>query len=142
MLTRELLNQLFEKTFREMIVRRYKILFEQMMKFDNLLSKNDRKTFQIFEIQIIKIVLENDICFVVCTLINVDIITMKNFKIDYIIIQETARAKNENVYIVMTQFSNLNQIMHLSKDDEQFTFDEIQRKNNCFAFFINMSLFE
>ena len=41
MLIRELLNQLFEKIFREIIVRKYKILFEQMMKSDNLLSKND-----------------------------------------------------------------------------------------------------
>ena len=67
---------------------------------------------------------------------------MKDFKINYTIVQKTARAKNENVYIVMTQSSNLNQIMHLLKDDEQFTFDEIQRKNNCFVFFINMNLFE
>ena len=45
MLIRELLNQLSEKIFRKMIVRRYKILFGQMMKPDNLLLKNDRKTF-------------------------------------------------------------------------------------------------
>ena len=45
MLIRELLNQLFEEIFQKMIVRKYKILFEQMMKPDNLLSKNDRKTF-------------------------------------------------------------------------------------------------
>ena len=50
MLIRELLNRLPEKTFREMIVRRYKVLFEQMIKPDNLLSKIDRKTFQILEI--------------------------------------------------------------------------------------------
>ena len=142
MLTRELLNQLSEKIFQKMIVRRYKILFEQMMKFDNLLSKNDRKIFQIFETQIIKTVFKNDICLVACTLINVDIIIMKNFKIDYIIIQETTRANNKNVYIIMTQSSDLNQIMHLSKDDEQFIFNEVQRKNNCFIFFINTSLFE
>ena len=72
------------------------------MKFDNLLSKNDRKTFQIFEIQIIKIVFENDICFIIYTLINVDIITIKDLKIDYTIVQKTTHAKNENVYIVMT----------------------------------------
>ena len=108
MLIRKLLNQLFEKIFRKMIVQRYKILFEQMMKFNNLLSKNDREIFQIFKIQIIKTVFENDIYFIVCTLINVNIIIMKNFKIDYIIVQETTRAKNENVYIIMTQFSNLN----------------------------------
>ena len=107
-LIRELLNQLSEKIFREMIVRRYKTLFEQMMKFDDLLSKNDRETFQILKTQIIKIVFEKNICFVVCILINVDIITMKNFRIDYIIVQETARAKNENVYIVMIQSSKLN----------------------------------
>ena len=125
-----------------MIIRRYKILFEQMMKPDNLLSKNDRKTFQILKIQIIKIVFENDICFVVCTLINVNIITMKDFRINYTIVQETARANNENVYIAMTQSSDLNQIMHLLKNDEQLAFDEIQWKNNCFAFFINTNLFE
>ena len=102
MLIRELLNQLSEKIFRKIIIQKYKVLFEQMMKPDNLLSKNDRKTFQIFEIQIIKTVFENDICFVACILINVDIITMKNFRIDHIIVQKTARAKNENVYIVMT----------------------------------------
>ena len=45
MLIRELLNQLFEKIFRKMIVQRYKILFKQMMKLDDLLSKNDRETF-------------------------------------------------------------------------------------------------
>ena len=78
------------------------------MKLYDLLSKNDRKIFQIFKIQIIKIVLEKNICFVVCILINVDIITMKNFKVDYIIVQETARAKNKNVHIVMIQFSKLN----------------------------------
>ena len=67
---------------------------------------------------------------------------MKDFKINYIIVQKAARAKNENVYIIMTQFSNLNQIMHLLKDDEQFAFDEVQRKNNYFIFFINTNLFE
>ena len=45
MLIYKLLNQLFEKIFREMIVQKYKILFKQMMKFDNLLSKNDREIF-------------------------------------------------------------------------------------------------
>ena len=32
--------------------------------------------------------------------------------------------------------------MHFSKDDEKFAFDEVQRKNNCFAFLINTSLFK
>ena len=41
MLICELLNQLFKKIYQEMIVRKYKILFEQMMKFDNLLLKNN-----------------------------------------------------------------------------------------------------
>ena len=45
MLIRELLNQLLKEIFQKMIVRKYKILFEQMMKPDNLLSKNNRKTF-------------------------------------------------------------------------------------------------
>ena len=44
-LIRKLLNQLFEKIFRKIIVRRYKIIFKQMIKFDDLLLKNDRKTF-------------------------------------------------------------------------------------------------
>ena len=57
-----------------------------MIKLDNLLLKNDRETFQILETQIIKTVFEKNIYFVVCTLINVDIITMKIFKINYIII--------------------------------------------------------
>ena len=48
-LIRELLNQLLKEIFREMIVRKYKIFFEQMMKLNNLLSKNDRKIFQILE---------------------------------------------------------------------------------------------
>ena len=91
-----------------MIVRKYKTFFKQMIKFDDLLSKNDRKTFQIFEILIIKTILEKNICFVICTLINVNIIKIKNFRVDYIIIQETARAKNKNVYIVIIQFSVLN----------------------------------
>ena len=69
-----------------MIVRKYKTFFEQIMKLDDLLSKNDRKTFQILEIQIIKTVFEKNIYFVVCILINVNIITMKNFKVDYIIV--------------------------------------------------------
>ena len=56
------------------------------MKFNDLLSKNDREIIQIFEIQIIKIVFKKNICFVVCILINVDIIIMKNFKVDYIIV--------------------------------------------------------
>ena len=43
---------------------------------------------------------------------------MKNFKVDYIIIEKTARTKNKNVYIIMTKFLNLNQIMHLLKNDE------------------------
>ena len=86
MLIRELLNQLFEKNFRKMIVRKYKILFKQIMKFDNLLSKNHRKTFQILEIQIIKIVFKNNIYFIVYTLININIITIKNFKIDHTIV--------------------------------------------------------
>ena len=75
-LTRELLNRLPEETFREMIIQRYKVLFGQMMEPDNLLSKNDRETFQILETQIIKTVLENDICLVACILINVGIIIM------------------------------------------------------------------
>ena len=85
-LTRELLNRLPEETFREMIIQRYKVLFGQMMEPDNLLSKNDRETFQILETQIIKTVLENDICLVACILMNVDIIIMKDFRIDYIIV--------------------------------------------------------
>ena len=71
------------------------------MKLDDLLIKNNRKTFQTFEIQIIKIVFEKNICFIVCTLINIDIITKKNFKVDYIIVQKTIRAKNKNVHIIM-----------------------------------------
>ena len=45
MLICKLLNQLSEKIFQEIIVRKYKILFEQMIKFHNLLLKNNRKTF-------------------------------------------------------------------------------------------------
>ena len=45
MLIRKLLNQLSEKIFREMIVRRYKTFVKQIIKLDNLLSKNNRKTF-------------------------------------------------------------------------------------------------
>ena len=67
---------------------------------------------------------------------------MKNFRIDYTIIQKAAHAKNKNVYIAMIQFSKLNQIMHLSKNDKQLAFDDVQRKNNCFVLFINISLFE
>ena len=44
-LIRELLNQLFEKIIRETIIRKDKAFFKQMMKLDDLLSKNDRKTF-------------------------------------------------------------------------------------------------
>ena len=32
--------------------------------------------------------------------------------------------------------------MHFSRNDEQFALDKVQRKNNCFVFFINTSFFE
>ena len=108
-LTRELLNRLPEETFREMIIQRYKVLFGQMMEPDNLLSKNDRETFQILETQIIKTVLENDICLVACILINVDII---------IILDANAVQNATRLMFILNQINN-DEIKHIISE---FTF--------------------
>ena len=134
-------DTLFDESFRDSLLRKYSIFFMRLENEDSL-NREKQKTFHVVETQLVKILLENDVCFVVCILVNVDIITLKQFKAHHTIVQEIERAKNDDIFIAMTQSSEENQTMHLSRDDEQLFLEEDNIKDNCFVVFINISLLE
>ena len=134
-------DTLFDELFRNSLLRKYSIFFMRLENEDSL-NREKQKTFHVVETQLVKILLENDVCFAICILVNVDTITLKQFKAHHTIVQETERAKNDDVFIAMTKFSKKNQTMHLSRNNKQLSFEEDNIKNNCFIVFININLLE
>ena len=65
---------------------------------------DDKKLFYEFQTQLIEIVFRENVCLIVCILIIYKQIIIQNFTLDYIIVQKTKRAINDDVFIAITQF--------------------------------------
>ena len=84
----------------------------------NYLDFDDKKMFHEFQTQLIEILFRENVCLIVCILIICEQIIIQNFTLDYIIVQKTRRAINDDVFIAITQFFYFHQIMYFSNDNE------------------------
>jgi uncharacterized protein YjaZ len=103
------------------------------------LDKKDQEFFQCIEIELSVNILEHDVSIIVCTLVNFDTTMLKKFKKDHTVVQEVTKVENAKIFIAMT---HSNDSMHMFNDDEQLRSMKKDIKNNCFAHYINRSLFE
>jgi len=111
----------------------------QRIEMRKILDKKDQEFFQHIEIKLSINILEHDVSVVVYMLVNFNTIMLKKFKEDHTVIQEVARVENAKIFIAMI---HSNDSMHMFNDDEQLQLIKEDIKNNCFAHYINRSLFE
>ena len=102
------IKRLFD-IFSNYIIDRTKIVNDYVYLLDffalyNYLDFDDKKIFYEFQTQLIEILFRENVCLIVCTLIICEQIIIQNFTLDYIIVQKTKRAINDDVFIAMTQF--------------------------------------
>ncbi len=132
------LNRINNETEHDAVIKMFCLYF-QRIEMRKTFDMKDQEFFQRIEIELSVNILEHDVSVVVCTLINFDTTMLKKFKEDHTVIQKVARVKNVKIFITMT---HSNDLMHMFNDDEQLWSTKENIKNNCFAHYINRSLFE
>jgi len=132
------LNRMNNETERDAVIKTFCSYF-QRIEMRKTFNMKDQEFFQRIEIELSVNILEHDVSVVVCTLINFDTTTLKKFKEDHTVVQKVARVENVKIFIAMT---HSNDSMHMFDDDEQLQSTKEDIKNNCFAHYINRSLFE
>jgi len=114
-------------------------LYFQRIEMRKTLDMKDQEFFQRIEIELSVNILEHNVSAVVFTLINFDTTMLKKFKENHTVVQKVARVENAKIFIAMTYN---NDSMHMFNDDEQLQSTKKDIKNNCFAHYINRSLFK
>lgn len=88
-----------------------------------------------------KDILETDVCVVVCTTTISGDPLIQGFKADHVILQEAARLQSAEVFVGMPWAEDATTI-HMSGDDEQLPPPQENVQENCFAPYLNRSLFD
>ncbi len=126
------------ETERDAVIKTFCSYF-QRIEIRKTLNMKDQEFFQRIEIELSVNILEHDVSAVVCTLIKFDTTMLKKFKEDHTVIQKVVRVENVKIFIAMI---HSNDLMHMFNDDEQLRLMKEDIKNNCFAHYINRSLFK
>jgi len=132
------LNKMNNETERNAVIKTFCSYF-QRIEMRKTLNMKDQEFFQRIEIKLSVNILKHDVSVVVCTLINFDTTMLKKFKEDHTIVQKVVRVKNAEIFIAMI---HSNDLMHMFNDNEQLQSMKKDIKNNCFAHYINKSLFK
>jgi hypothetical protein len=132
------LNKRDNETEHDAVIKTFCLYF-QRIEMRKTFNKKDQEFFQCIEIELSVNILEHDVSAVVCMLVNFNTTMLKKFKEDHIVVQEVARVENAKIFIAMIHSNNS---MHMFNDNEQLQLIKEDIKNNCFAHYINKSLFE
>jgi len=132
------LNRMNNETERDAVIKTFCSYF-QRIEMRKILNMKDQEFFQRIEIELSVNIFEHDVSVVVCMLINFDTTMLKKFKEDHTVVQKVVKVENAKIFIAMT---HSNDLMHMFNDNEQLWLTKENIKNNCFAHYINRSLFE